>query len=61
MTNHQDNPLDNVEFISAGVSAWNSLTLLIEPKDATLFDDATEFKKFYSMVMEKLLEMEENE
>ena len=46
------------DFNNAGLSAWNSLTLLIDKTD-TLFDDVEEFSEFYFMVIEKLMAEEE--
>jgi len=54
---------DNVsstDFNTAGMNAWNSLTVLMD-KDDRLFDDLSEFEAFYFMVMEKLMSAEEKD
>jgi len=54
---------DNVsstDFNTAGMNAWNSLTVLMDKEDK-LFDDLTEFEAFYFTVMEKLMSAEETD
>ena len=46
------------DFNNAGLSAWNSLTVLLDKNDA-LFDDVEEFSDFYFMIIEKLMTEEE--
>ena len=46
------------DFNNAGLSAWNSLTVLLD-KNETLFDDVEEFSDFYFMIIEKLMTEEE--
>ena len=54
---------DNVsstDFNTAGMNAWNSLTMLMD-KDDRIFDDLSEFEAFYFLVMEKLMSAEETD
>ena len=60
MTN-SNNVFEDKDFINAGISAWNSLSILIEPGESTLFENPEEFKHFYIKVMEKLLTEEVQE
>lgn len=48
------------DFDTAGMTAWNSLTILLDKEDK-LFDDLKEFKTFYYMIMEKLMNEQETD
>ena len=52
------NEVATPDFNEAGMSAWNSLTLLLE-KDEELFDDLEKFEEFYFLIMERLMSEEE--
>ena len=52
--------VSSVDFNMAGMTAWNSLTVLLDKNDK-LFDDLVEFEHFYFMVMEKLMAEEETD
>ena len=54
------NKVSSVDFNTAGMTAWNSLSILIS-KDDKLFDDLEEFDVFYFTIMEKLLSEEETD
>lgn len=49
------------DFVQAAMNAWNSLSILIEPEEKSLFENETEFKHFYTKVMERLLTDEAEE
>ena len=49
------------DFIEAGMNAWNSLTVLLEPEDAKFFTSNEDFKNFYLVVIDKLLSEEVEE
>jgi len=52
--------VSSADFNMAGMTAWNSLTILLD-KDDTLFDNVDEFSQFYFMVIDKLMTEEETD
>lgn len=50
--------IENDEIIIAGQRAWNTLTDLIGQENVDAIDDLEEFRVFYAVVIEKLLETE---
>lgn len=60
--NVQEIPNDNYEFNEAAMSAWNSLTILIDNEDdSLLYEEPESFKNFYKAVMLKILDKTEEE
>ena len=49
--------IENAEVIEAGMKAWNQLTVLMDDSPET-FDHPEDFREFYKLVMERLLEEE---
>jgi len=47
------------DMIISGMKTWNMLSDMIDPTEAKQFDDISEFETFYTVVMSKLLEVEE--
>lgn len=50
-------PTEDEDFVLAAMTAWNSLSLLLdEEAEASVHEDPESFKNFYMLVMTKLLE-----
>lgn len=52
---------NNAEFMEAALSAWNTLSTLIDNQEPNTYQNIEEFKDFYRVVIYKLLEETESE
>ena len=58
----QEIPTKTENFVEAGMSAWNSLTILIDDADdSMIYTNLSDFRDFYEVVMIKILEQTEEE
>ena len=55
-----DKLMNQPEFVRAGMISWNQLTAIFDDPSATKFTSAKEFKEFYSLLIDRLLEEEKS-